>query len=428
VTAELRFPDGFAWGVATASYQIEGAVHEGGRSPSIWDTFSHTPGAIFDGHTGDVADDHYHRYREDIGLMADLGISHYRFSLAWPRLQRDGRGPINAAGLDFYERLLDALNERGIEPCVTLYHWDLPQALQDAGGWPARDTAQRFAEYAAAVYERLHDRIALWTTLNEPWVVAYTGHAEGRHAPGLRDPEAAHAAARHLLLGHSLAIEAMRAQGDAGSRFGITLNLSPVDPASEAPADVNAARRVDGLLNRQFLDPVLASDAPPLDFLGINYYMRYVVRAGQPHGQPTPWAGCEDVEFVSRGLPTTDMGWEIDADGLYDVVMRIDRDYRPVPLYITENGIALGGIADAGRIAYLDSHLRAAHRAIADGADLRGYFVWTLMDNFEWARGYSMRFGLIHVDYETLERTPKDSARWFAQVTRRNGLRDTERP
>jgi beta-glucosidase len=422
VPAAIRFPDGFAWGVATASYQIEGAVHEGGRSPSIWDTFSHTPGAVFDGHTGDVADDHYRRYREDVALMADLGISHYRFSLAWPRLQRDGRGPINPAGLDFYERLLDALRERGIEPWVTLYHWDLPQALQDAGGWPARDTAERFAEYAAAIYERLHDRIALWTTLNEPWVVAYTGHAEGRHAPGVRDPEAAHAAAQHLLLGHELAIEAMRAAGGADRRFGITLNLSPVDPASDAPADVDAARRVDGLLNRQFLDRLLAPGAPALDFLGINYYMRYVVRAGEPHGRPSPWAGCEDVEFVSRGVPTTDMGWEIDADGLYDVLTRVRRDYAPLPLYVTENGIALGGIADAGRIAYLDSHFRAAHRAIADGVDLRGYFVWTLMDNFEWAWGYSKRFGLIHVDYSTLQRTPKDSARWFAQVTRRNGL------
>jgi beta-glucosidase len=418
----VRFPDGFAWGVATASYQIEGAVHEGGRSPSIWDTFSHTPGAVFDGHTGDVADDHYHRYREDVGLLADLGVSHYRFSLAWPRLQRDGRGPINASGLDFYERLLDALGERGIEPWVTLYHWDLPQALQDAGGWPARDTAQRFAEYAAAVHERLHDRIALWTTLNEPWVVAYTGHAEGRHAPGIRDPEAAHAAARHVLLGHELAIEAMRAHGDPASRFGITLNLSPVDPASEAPGDVDAARRIDALLNRQFLDPLLAADSQPLDFLGINYYMRYVVRAGEPTGKPSPWAGSEDVEFVSRGLPQTDMGWEIDPDGLYDVLTRIHRDYPPLPLYITENGAAFGGIADRPRIAYLDAHLRAAHRAIADGVDLRGYFAWTLMDNFEWAWGYSKRFGLIHVDYETLERTPKDSARWFAQVTRRNGL------
>jgi beta-glucosidase len=420
----VRFPDGFAWGVATASYQIEGAVHEDGRSPSIWDTFSHTPGAVFDGHTGDVADDHYHRYRDDVGLMADLGVSHYRFSLAWPRLQEDGRGPLNPAGLDFYERLLDSLRERGIEPWVTLYHWDLPQALQDAGGWPARDTAQRFAEYAAAVYERLHDRIALWTTLNEPWVAAYTGHAEGRHAPGIQDPAAADRAARHLLLGHDLAIDAMRAQGDAGSRFGITLNLSPVDPASDAPADLDAARRIDGLLNRQFLDPLLAGDGPDLDFLGINYYMRYVVRAGRATGKPSPWVGSEDVEFVSRGLPRTDMGWEIDADGLHDILVRIQRDYQPLPLYVTENGAAFGGIADHERIAYLDAHFRAAHRAIEEGVDLRGYFVWTLMDNFEWAWGYSKRFGLIHVDYETLERTPKDSARWFAQVTRRNGLAD----
>jgi beta-glucosidase len=417
-----RFPDGFAWGVATASYQIEGGVAEGGRGLSIWDTFSHTPGNVLNGDTGDVADDHYHRYREDVELMADLGVGYYRFSLAWPRLQPNGRGPLNAEGLDLYERLLDALEERGIVPWVTLYHWDLPQALQDAGGWPTRDTAERFAEYAALVHERLHDRIAWWTTLNEPWVAAYVGHAEGRHAPGIRNPDAAVRAARHLLLGHALAVEAMRAQGDADSRFGITLNLSPVDPATDAPADVDAAQRIDGLLNRQFLDPALAGDGPPLDFLGINYYSRHVVRAGEATGKPSPWVGSEDVEFVSRGLPRTDMGWEIDADGLYDVLARVHRDYPRLPLYVTENGAAFEGVADPQRIAYLDGHLRAAHRAIADGVDLRGYFVWSLMDNFEWAYGYSKRFGLIHVDYETLARTPKDSARWYAQVTRRNAL------
>jgi beta-glucosidase len=418
----VRFPDGFAWGVATASYQIEGAVNEGGRSPSIWDTFSHTPGKVQGGDTGDVADDHYHRYREDVGLMADLGIGYYRFSLAWPRLQPDGRGPLDPVGLDFYERLLEALDERGIEPWVTLYHWDLPQALQDEGGWPARDTAQRFAEYAAAVHERLRDRITWWTTLNEPWVAAYVGHAEGRHAPGIQDPGAAVRAAEHLLLGHALAVDAMRGQDDGAGRFGITLNLSPVNAASDDPADEDAARRIDALLNRQFLDPVLSGDGAALDFLGVNYYMRHIVRAGAPGSGSRVWVGSRDVEFVSRGLPRTDMGWEIDADGLYDVLARLHRDYPSVPLYVTENGAAFEGIADPQRIAYLDSHLRAAHRAIEDGVDLRGYFVWSLMDNFEWAFGYSKRFGLIHVDYETLQRTPKDSARWFAQVTRRNGL------
>jgi beta-glucosidase len=417
----VRFPEGFAWGVATASYQIEGAVNEGGRSPSIWDTFSHTPGKVQDGDTGDVADDHYHRYREDVDLMADLGVGCYRFSLAWPRLQPDGRGPLNEAGLDFYVRLLEALGERGIEPWVTLYHWDLPQALQDRGGWPARDTAERFAEYAAVVHDRLRDRVTWWTTLNEPWVAAYVGHAEGRHAPGIADPDAAGRAAEHLLLGHHLAMKAMRAQ-DGSGRFGITLNLSPVDAASESAADQDAARRIDALLNRQFLDPVLTGDGPALDFLGINYYMRHIVRAGAPGSGSRVWVGSEDVEFVSRGLPRTDMGWEIDADGLYDVLVRVHRDYPSVALYVTENGAAFEGIADPQRIAYLDSHFRAAHRAIADGVDLRGYFVWSLMDNFEWAFGYSKRFGLIHVDYETLQRTPKDSARWFAQVTRRNGL------
>jgi beta-glucosidase len=451
----ITFPDGFAWGVATASYQIEGAVGEDGRSPSIWDTFAHTPGAVLNGDTGDVADDHYHRYREDVDLLGQLGVGYYRFSLAWPRLQPDGRGPLNEAGVDFYARLVDALLERGVTPWVTLYHWDLPQALQDEGGWPARDTAERFAEYSAAVYERLHDRIAHWTTLNEPWCSAYLGHAQGRHAPGIRDPAAALRAAHHLLLGHGLAVAAMRAQGDAGNRFGITLNLYPVSPASAAPADVDAARRIDGLVNRQFLDPVLtgryAADVQqdvagitdgshlldgdegrigaPLDFLGINYYSRHVVRAGRPTGEPSPWVGSEHVEFVSRGLPRTEMGWEIDAEGIYDVLSRVHRDYPPLALYITENGAAFpdepvagDGVPDPERIAYLDSHFRAAHRAIEDGVDLRGYFVWTLMDNFEWGWGFSKRFGLVHVDYDTQRRTPKDSARWFAEVTRRNGL------
>ena len=442
----MSFPAGFQWGVATASYQIEGAVSEDGRAPSIWDTFAHTPGAVRDGDTGDVANDHYHRWREDVELIAGLGVDLYRFSLAWPRLQPSGRGALNQTGVDFYSRLVDALLERGVQPWVTLYHWDLPQALQDAGGWPERDTAERFAEYAALVYERLCDRVGVWTTLNEPWCSAFLGHAHGRHAPGIQDDEAALRAAHHLLLGHGMAVRAMRERAPA-NRFGLTLNLTPTDPASEDPADVDAARRIDALANRLFLDPVLLGrypdDAPPLpvqdgdaaiiaqplDVLGVNYYFRQLARAGgASNGRPSPWVGSRDVEFVSRGLPQTEMGWEIDAQGLHDVLSRVHRDYPAIPLYVTENGAAFadevsadGSVADPERVAYLDGHLRAARRAIADGVDLRGYFVWTLMDNFEWGHGYSKRFGLFHVDFVTLQRTPKDSARWFAEVTRRNG-------
>jgi beta-glucosidase len=452
----VRFPDGFAWGTATASYQIEGAVGEDGRSPSIWDTFSHTPGKTRNGDTGDVADDHYHRYEEDVELMAGLGVGWYRFSLAWPRLQPQGRGALNEAGVEFYSRLVDALLAKGIRPWVTLYHWDLPQVLQDRGGWPERDTSERFAEYAGAVYERLHDRVAHWTTLNEPWVSAFIGHATGRHAPGLEDPEAALRAAHHLMLGHGLAIEAMRAHGDPGSAFGVTLNVSPTDAQSDDPADLDAARRADGLTNRMFLDPLLRGGYPadvlddvrsvtdgahirpgdeqrihaPLDFLGINYYYRTVVRAGSGDREArSQWVGNGDVERVLRGLPQTEMGWEIDPDGLYDFLIRVSRDHPGVPLYVTENGAAFadekaadGEVHDPARVEYLDAHLRAAHRAIGDGVDLRGYFVWSLLDNFEWSFGYSKRFGLIHLDYETLERTPKDSARWYAEVTRANGL------
>jgi beta-glucosidase len=443
----MRFPDGFQWGVATASYQIEGAVSEDGRAPSIWDTFSHTPGKTLNGDTGDVADDHYHRWPEDLELLRELGVDLYRFSLAWPRLQPDGRGALNEAGVDFYARLVDGLLEQGVQPWVTLYHWDLPQALQDAGGWPSRETAERFAEYAALVHERLSDRVGIWTTLNEPWCSAFLGHAQGRHAPGIQDDGAALRAAHHLLLGHGMAVRAMREQG-ADSRFGLTLNLYPIDPATEDPADADAARRIDCLANRLFLDPVLRGrypeDAPPLpiqdgdealigqplDVLGVNYYSRHVTRAGPgANGAPWPWVGARDVEFVQRGLPRTEMGWEIDPSGLYEVLTRVHREYPPIPLFVTENGAAFadepapdGSVPDPDRIAYLDGHFRAAHRAIEEGVDLRGYFVWSLMDNFEWGHGYSKRFGLVHIDYETLQRTPKDSARWFAAVTRSNGL------
>jgi beta-glucosidase len=439
-----RFPDGFTWGVATASYQIEGAVAEDGRSPSIWDTFSHAPGAVLNGDTGDVADDHYHRYRDDADLMASLGVDAYRFSLAWPRLQPAGHGPLNPKGVDFYLRLTDALRERGIEPWATLYHWDLPQVLEDAGGWPSRDTALRFADYAARVHDALHDSVGHWITLNEPFCSSLLGYAAGVHAPGVRDDAAAIRAVHHLLLGHGLALAAMRGQASR-TELGITLNLSPVD------GEPDAARRIDGLANRIFLEPLLGRGYPadvaddlaavtdlshvrdgdlakisaPLDFLGVNYYYRSVVRAGAGPRR-SPWVGSRDVEFVERGRPTTAMGWEIDPDGLYELLVRLRRDYPSLPpLYITENGAAFadepgadGSVQDGERIAYLERHFDAARRAIDDGVDLRGYFVWSLLDNFEWAYGYSKRFGIVHVDYATQVRTPKASAAWYADFIR----------
>ncbi|HVX45665.1 MAG TPA: GH1 family beta-glucosidase [Mycobacteriales bacterium] len=447
----MQFPDGFAWGTATASYQIEGAVDEGGKSPSIWDTFAHTPGKIADGNVGDIADDHVHRYAEDIEIMRRLGVTHYRFSLSWPRLQPDARGELNPAGLDFYSRLVDGLLAAGIVPWVTLYHWDLPQSLEDAGGWPERDTAYRFADFAAAVHDRLADRIVNWTTLNEPWCAAFLGYASGTHAPGRTEPAASLRAAHHLLLGHGLAVRAMRDQ-QRGSTIGLTVNLYPVVPASDSEPDREAARRIDALGNRLFLDPPLRGSYPadlledvgpiaaiqdgdaaiiaaPLDFLGVNYYSRHIVRGGAENSGPTPWVGCSDVEFVKRDIPVTDMGWEIDPQGLYDVLARIHAEYPRIPLYVTENGAAFvdeveadGAVHDPDRIAYLEQHFRIAHRAIEDGIDLRGYFVWTLMDNFEWSFGFSKRFGLVHVDYATQQRRLKDSAHWFAGVTARNGL------
>ena len=451
------FPAGFAWGTATASYQIEGAITEDGRIPSIWDTFCTVPHVIADGSDGAVADDHYHRYREDVALLAELGANTYRFSLAWPRLQPDGRGKLNPAGAEFYDQLLDNLHEHGINPWVTLYHWDLPQTLEDSGGWPHRDTALRFADYAAAVHERFADRISDWTTLNEPWVSAFRGYATGQHAPGRRDPAAAVRAAHHLMLGHGLAVQAMRS-ARPGLRYGITLNLYPVDAVTELAEDQDAARRVDGVCNRLFLDPILRGAYPqdvlddlapvvasgfiadgdekqiaqPLDMLGINYYRRHVVRARKPgddvKGDPG-WVGAEGVVMAGAGLPTTAMGWEIDPQGLVDILTRVTRDYPSLPLFITENGAAFddvisadGGVHDQRRIDYLDAHFRAARRAIDAGVDLRGYFVWTLLDNFEWAFGYSRRFGLIYVDYDTQRRVVKDSGRWFAQVAAANAV------
>ena len=443
----LRFPAEFAWGTATAAYQIEGAVKEDGRGSSIWDTFCRRPGAIVNGDTGDVACDHYHRYRDDVALLGYLGVRFYRFSLAWPRLMPSGSGAINEAGLDFYKRLLDELEHRSIEPWITLYHWDLPQALEDRGGWPARDTALRFAEYAATVHERLRDRVRYWTTLNEPFNSAFTAYASGEHAPGRQDPVAAVAAGHHLLLGHGLAIARMREQ-DADAQLGITLNFSPYVPASDTAADRDAARRMDARQNRFFLEPIvtgrygddnvvelgladriadgdLHAISAPLDFLGVNYYRRLVVRAGTARARPARFVGCEDVELVDTGLPKSSMGWPIDPAGLHELLTRLARDFSPPPMYITENGVSDDDrLDDRDRIAFLAEHLRAAHRAIAEGVDLRGYFVWSLLDNFEWALGYEKRFGIVHVDYETLERTPKASAHWFRDVVARNGVED----
>nr|WP_033279170.1 GH1 family beta-glucosidase [Streptomyces sp. NRRL F-525] len=444
------FDPGFLWGAATSSYQIEGAVTVDGRGPSIWDTFAATPGAVRGGDTGAVAADHYHRFPEDIALMAQLGLRAYRFSLAWPRIQPTGSGPVNQRGLDFYRRLTDTLLDHGIQPWPTLYHWDLPQSLEDAGGWPVRDTAERFAEYAALAHEALGDRITHWTTLNEPWCSAFLGYATGRHAPGRREPAAAVRAAHHLLLAHGLAAEAIR---DDASHVGVTLNLTHVTPLSADPADLDAARHVDGMQNRLFLDPLLRGAYPddvlddlrevtgadhirdgdlkrigaPLDHLGVNYYAPMLV-AGSTGPVQSAYVGSPSVRVADGGRPRTAMGWEIDERGLLDLLLRLKADYPAVPLYITENGAAFDdvveedGVHDADRIAYLDGHLRSCARAIGQGVPLEGYFVWSLLDNFEWSFGYGPRFGIVHVDYATQRRTPKDSARWYAEVIRSGGL------
>ena len=393
--------------------------------------------------------------------MGELGLNAYRFSIAWPRLQPDGSGPLSADGLGFYERLVDELLGAGIRPWVTLYHWDLPQALEDAGGWPARDTALRFADYAVAVHERLADRVTDWTTLNEPWCSAFLGYASGHHAPGRTEPAASIAAVHHLLLGHGMAVAAMRSARPE-QRYGITLNLYPVTTVSDDADDQDAARRVDGLSNRLFLDPVLrgqypddvradlepiagsefiadgdaAAIAAPIDFLGVNYYSRHVVRAARADRtsddarREPAWVGASDVEKLDTGRPKTRMGWEIDATGLYDVLRRVTDEYDAPPLYVTENGAAFvdevtadGEVHDPDRVAYLDAHFRAAKQAIDDGVDLRGYFVWTLIDNFEWSWGFDRRFGVVHVDFATQRRTIKDSGRWLAGVAAANGVR-----
>lgn len=452
------FPPGFLWGAATSAYQVEGAVDADGRGRSIWDTFSATPGAVVAGDTGAVAADHYHRYRDDVRLMADLGMRMYRFSVAWPRIQPTGSGPVNERGLDFYRRLVDALLDAGITPNLSLYHWDLPQALQDAGGWPARETALRFADYAAIVYQALHDRVPWWGTINEPWCVCLLGYSAGVHAPGVRDASGAIRAIHHVLLGHGMAIEAMRAI-DAYRNLGIVLNPAPIRPATPEPDPVveRGVRLIDGYRNRVWMDPLfegrypvdierlvarfggfpvrdgdLATIAAPLDWLGINYYNDSFVA---PHPGPDPInPGVDGVSEVAVGSERTDSGWSITPSGLRDLLVSVGRDHPSAPpMLMTENGAAYddpltaeGSIDDARRIEYLGQHLLAVSDAIADGADVRGYLVWSLLDNFEWAEGYAKRFGIVHVDFRTLRRTPRRSAAWYRDVIARNAVGSPE--
>ncbi|WP_103501740.1 MULTISPECIES: GH1 family beta-glucosidase [unclassified Streptomyces] len=462
-TPDLEFPPDFLWGTATASYQIEGAAREGGRTPSIWDTFSRTPGKVQNGDTGDVACDHYHRWADDLDLIKDLGIGAYRFSISWSRVQPTGRGPAVQSGLDFYRRLTDGLLERGITPVVTLYHWDLPQELEDAGGWPERETAERFAEYARLVAEGLGDRVTRWTTLNEPWCSSFLGYGSGVHAPGRTEPLAVLRAAHHLNLGHGLATQALRATLPGTAQVSITLNPAAVRPLTGSPEDLDAARRIDALQNRIWTGPILHGGYPedlkadtaavtdwsfvrpgdeeiinqPLDSLGINYYQPSVVSYAPGRGtaeddghgdsQFSPWVGSDDVAFHQASEERTEMNWSIDPSGLTELLTRFHREAPGLPLYVTENGAAFddrveedGQVRDPRRVDYLHGHLSAVRDAIAQGAPVQGYFVWSLLDNFEWAYGYSKRFGVVHVDFETLKRTPKSSALWYADLIRHN--------
>ncbi|GAB2460952.1 glycoside hydrolase family 1 protein [Xylanimonas ulmi] len=469
------FPAGFVWGAATAAYQIEGAAAEGGRTPSIWDTYAHHSGRVENGDTGDVAVDHYHRWEEDVEHLAALGVGAYRLSISWSRVIPTGRGPLNPEGVAFYRRLLEALRARGIAPWVTLYHWDLPQELEDAGGWPERATAEAFADYARAMARELGDLVEVWTTLNEPWCSAYLGYASGVHAPGRSEPAAALAAVHHLSLAHGLAAAAIR-QETPGARVSVTLNLHVLraaDPSSRADRD--ALRRIDALGNRAFLEPMLRGRYPadlladtraitdwafvrdgdlevirqPLDALGVNYYSTTTVRAGggsapaagsaastaadghrpSAHGA---WVGAEDVEFVPHEGPSTAMGWNIEPAGLTELLTDLHRRYG-VPLVVTENGAAFDDevtvgpdgaarVHDERRVRYLRDHVDALGAALDAGADVRGYFAWSLLDNFEWGWGYTKRFGVIRVDYDTLERIWKDSAHWYRRLVRTHAL------
>ena len=440
-----RFPPGFLWGAATSAYQIEGSPLADGAGPNIWHRFTHTPGATESGETGDVACDHYRRYESDVLLMRELGLSAYRFSIAWARVLPSGRGAVNLPGLAFYDRLVDRLLAQGIAPSATLYHWDLPAALDDQGGWLNRDIAGWFGDYAAVVVRKLGDRVALWSTLNEPWVVSDAGYLHGTHAPGHASLSEAAVASHNLLRSHGAAMEAIRAEG--GRQAGLVVNLEPKYPASDRPEDLAATRRADAYMNRQFLDPVFLGRYPeelaeiygagfpafpaadyiligqPLDFLGINYYTR-TVTAFDPAAEPLRAARVRQGQHLH-----TTLDWEVYPPALTDVLMWVHNRYGSIPLFITENGAAFDDppavegpiLDDPLRVAYLRDHLRAAHEAMRQGVDLRGYFVWSLMDNFEWSAGYSKRFGLYHVNFETQRRTPKASARFYSGVIDTHG-------
>ena len=458
--ASLRFPTGFLFGAATAAYQIEGAADEEGRGPSVWDTFSRTPGKVWHGDTGDVACDSYHRFRDDVALMASLGLRAYRFSVSWARVQPTGRGAINQKGLDYYRALVDELREHDIAPAATLFHWDLPQSLQDEGGWAVRSTAERFAEYAAIVAQVLGDAVERWITLNEPQVVASHGYRFGEHAPGLKDNQAATAANHHLLLAHGLAMQALRSELPAGSRVGITLDLHPVRVLGEGLADdVERARLItDAEQNGLYLEPVLHGRYPtharphllppaalvrdgdlalisqPSDFLGINYYAPVYLRPGDSEdlriGESTSRSGVPGVvEYQPDWLARTPMDWLVDPDALRELLVHLSAEAPGLPLYVTENGCAAedyvnpaGQVNDFERVEYLHRHLHAAHQAISEGANLAGYYVWSLLDNFEWAWGYQKRFGIVFVDFGTQQRTPKASAHFYAEVARSGAL------
>jgi beta-glucosidase len=443
-----RFPSGFLWGTATASYQIEGTAMEQGRGESIWDRFARTPGKVVNGDTGDVACDHFHRYRDDVRLMSELGVDAYRLSVAWPRILPNGRGTPNSAGLDFYDRLVDSLLEKGIRPFVTLYHWDLPQVLEDEGGWPRRETAYAFRDYADVVARRLGDRVKDWITHNEPWCTSMLGYYLGQHAPGRTELGPAIQASHNVMLSHGLAVEPIRAASRC-ARVGITLNFSASLPASATDRDEEAALRADGFANRWFLDPIfrghypkdmlelygalapkvepgdLATISVPTDFLGVNYYTCNVQKddpaAGIVRAREVPPRGPEH-EYTA-------MDWEVYPKGLYDLLMRLTNEYKVNQMYVTENGAAYADeltpereVDDQDRLEYLRKHFVACQKAIVDGAPLAGYFVWSLMDNFEWAWGYTRRFGIVYCDFATQERILKSSAKWFREVVAENGL------
>lgn len=443
MTAELPdFGPDFRWGVSTSAYQIEGAATEGGRGPSAWDTFCEEPGRVLGGETGAVACDHYHRFGEDVALMRELGVDTYRFSFSWSRIQPEGRGAVNAEGIGFYDRLVDELLAAGIQPAPTLFHWDTPQPLEDLGGWTQRDITERFADYAALLAARFADRVPLWMTINEPVVLTMMGYAVGAHAPGLQLGFEALPVAHHQLLAHGRAVQALRAGG--AKSIGLASNHAPVWAASEAPEDVEAAGLYDTLINWLFADPILlgrypegfaeampgpvASDleviSTPLDFFGLNHYAPTLVGAptgaadvGATDGIPLP-PGLPFEPRKLTGYPETDFGWPVVPEAFGEILQIFRKRYgdRLPPIYITENGCSYDGVDDQDRIAYLDGYVRALKAAIDDGLDVRGYFQWSLLDNFEWAAGYSQRFGLVHVDFETLKRTPKASYAWYRDL------------